>query len=113
MYNAAAAAAVLCQFGKGPAGQQFWQGTRAVVVCVDGQSSSCSNSALRWLTGTAVEECRKYEPNCIIFLLATKADSLSERRENEIEDELQSFVEQRLCNSWAVVSAKTMKGKKQ
>lgn len=97
-------------FGKNPAGEEFWRGTRAVVVCVDGQSSSCSSSSLRWLTGDAINECRKYEPSAIIFLLATKSDTLSERRENDIQDELQSFVDQRLCTTWALVSAKTMKG---
>lgn len=101
----------MCQFGNSPAGEHFWRGTRAVVVCVDGQSSNCGRTAARWLTGPVIAECRKYEPNAIICLLATKADSFSERRINVIDRELQAFVDQRLCSTWAQVSAKAMTGK--
>lgn len=102
---------VLRQFANSAAGNEFWQGTRAVIVCVDGQSRSCHGVASRWLTGPVIAECRKHSPNAIICLLATKADSYSERRAQIIDTEMQSFVERNLCSTWAKVSAKEMTGK--
>lgn len=97
-------------FGSTPAGEQFWQGTRAVVVCVDGQSANCASTASQWLRGSAIAECRKYCPNVLVCLLATKADAFSDHRKENIDSEMQAFADRSLCSTWAQVSAKAMTG---
>ncbi|OEH77773.1 hypothetical protein cyc_06784 [Cyclospora cayetanensis] len=81
-----------------------------MLVCVDGQSSTCKSTATRWLTGTAMAECRKYAPDAIVCLLATKADSVSERKAEATAEEFQAFVDQGLCSTWAQVSARALTG---
>lgn len=102
---------LLHQFGSTPAGEHFWQGTRAVVVCVDGQSANCASRASHWLHGSAIAECRKYCPNVLVCLLATKADAFSDHRKENIESEMQDFADTGVCATWAQVSAKAMTGK--
>ncbi|KAL8431311.1 hypothetical protein Efla_006877 [Eimeria flavescens] len=98
-------------FSTALAGEDFWRGTRAVVVCVDGQNSACSAAAARWLTGPLVASCRQHEPNAVVCLVATKVDGLSERRAGVLDEELQAEVDKGHCSTWAKVSAKEMTGR--
>ncbi|KAL8429072.1 hypothetical protein ACSSS7_006779 [Eimeria intestinalis] len=107
-----ATAAFVCQFSTSLASEQFWRGTRALLVCVDGQLTSCASVATRWLTSPVVAACRRHEPGVVVCLVATKTDALSDRRAEIIDAEMQGFVDDGLCSTWAKVSAKEMTGKR-
>lgn len=98
------------QFATTTAGASFWRGTRALLVCVDGNIADVSGAVLRWLESNVVEECKLFEPKAVIFVLITKADLMQPEKIQNVAKMMDDYISSGFCTTWALVSAKKMMG---